>query len=264
MRYQRLFQEEALKITDIPNFCLWVDTKLVEGNHINYTLYNPDVFLKDKEAMRIIKTNIKKNDKAAFEEVFKMYFFESIYGMIQIGHEPKIVPELAYKIDFSAAKPGSKAGVLLYDIAMSWASKKEKGLVPDRDSVSPFAQKVWNYYFTKRNDVKHIPLDDFKKPVTKNKKDDGKLYTKKNIPKEFADKGYDHRSFINQIYMMKKPLNYSNLMKNHNSFLMNLYTELKKGIDEKTLKINIMESIRLGMAIGQAEFFNSIYDYDNN
>lgn len=264
MRYQRLFQEEALKITDIPNFCLWVDTKLVEGNHINYTLYNPDVILKDKEGMTILKKAIKKNSKSEFEEVFKMYFFESISGMIQIGHEAKIVPDLAYKIDFSAAKPGSKAGVLLYDIAMSYVSKKGKGLIPDRFSVSSFAQKVWNYYFTKRTDVKHIPIDDMKSPVTKDKKDDGKLYTKKNIPKEFVDKGYDHRSFINQIYIMKKPLNYSNLMKNHNSFLLNLYTELKKGIDEKNLQVNIMESIRLSMGMAQGEFFNSIYDYDNN
>lgn len=44
-------------------------------------------------------------------------------------------------------------GPLLYDIAMEWVTQMGSSLAPDRGSVSPLAQKVWHYYFYRRDDV---------------------------------------------------------------------------------------------------------------
>lgn len=52
----------------------------------------------------------------------------------------------------------------------------------------------------------------------------GELYTGDNIPDE--DTGYENRNFANHIYMMKKPLDYNKLLKNHNSFFKTLIKNL--------------------------------------
>lgn len=233
--YKRIFQEDALKLSDIKDCCLFVDTQSESGS-INFTLYNPSS----------IVSRLKKSEPII--DVFK----DSILAMVEIGKEGKIkVPQMAWKINFIAAKPESKAGVLMYDIAMSYVSKKGQGLTPDRQSVSQNAQKVWKYYFTKRNDIKKIPIDNYKEPVTKNKKDDGGLYTLKNLSKDDIDKGYNDRSFINYIYVMTKPLNYFGMMKNHNDFLKELYTNFKN--------VELSEFI-IQLRNASAEFFNEIYE----
>ena len=63
----------------------------------------------------------------------------------------------AYVIAGTAAEKGW--GPFLYDIAIEWASMYGEGLVPDRGLVSPEARHVWNYYMTKRGDVKKNQLD---------------------------------------------------------------------------------------------------------
>jgi len=60
-----------------------------------------------------------------------------------------------WHIAFSSAEHG--LGPLLYDLAMEVAGAD--GIMPDRNSVSEEARKVWRYYKTRRSDVKAIPLD---------------------------------------------------------------------------------------------------------
>ena len=69
----------------------------------------------------------------------------------------------------SAAKKGH--GPLMYDIAMSlWGV-----IAPDRRHVSPSASKIWDYYASKRPDVKKLPFDNIEDPKTPQKKDDAML-----------------------------------------------------------------------------------------
>lgn len=59
-----------------------------------------------------------------------------------------------YEVQAVAAMPGW--GPIMYDKTMSITG----GLIPDRLSVSPAAQKVWEYYYHKRPDVTHSPVSD--------------------------------------------------------------------------------------------------------
>lgn len=217
--YKRIFQEEALKLSDAQNYCLFIDTSV--SGYVKFTLYDPSIM---SELINLER--IPSFDK--IKSMFKFKFYDSILAVINIStgkDNPGVkVPKMAYTIQSTAAKPNSGAGVLLYDIVISWVTKKGKGLTPDRQSISNLAQKVWKYYFTKRTDVEHVPVDDFHNPVTKNKNDDGELYTGDNIPDE--DTGYENRNFANHIYMMKKPLDYNKLLKNHNSFFKTLIKNL--------------------------------------
>ena len=50
-------------------------------------------------------------------------------------------------------------GPLLYDVAIEQATISGNGLTSDRESVSPQAQRVWNYYLNNRSDVEEHQLD---------------------------------------------------------------------------------------------------------
>ena len=221
--YKRIFQEKALSLSEAKDFCLWIDISV--ANYVKFVLYDPkplidDIFTGDKG---VIENKIKNR--------FKMVFDDCILSTITIStgkDNPGVkVPNMAYTIQSTAAKPGSGAGVLLYDIVMSWVTNKGKFLTPDRQSISNLAQNVWKYYFTKRKDVQKVPIDDIHNPVTKNKNDDCELYTGDNIPK---DSDYKHRNFANMMYQIKKPLNYISLVKNNKSVLLGLK---KKKVNSK-------------------------------
>jgi hypothetical protein len=64
----------------------------------------------------------------------------------------------AWEVVFSKATPGW--GPLLYDLAMEYATENGGGLMSDRNSVSPSAKKVWDYYMINRKDVTVIQMDD--------------------------------------------------------------------------------------------------------
>jgi len=66
----------------------------------------------------------------------------------------------------SSASADRGWGPLLYDIALEYASKQGGGLTADRASVSSAAERVWDYYLTKRRDVKWKQLDDLKNTLT--------------------------------------------------------------------------------------------------
>jgi len=62
-------------------------------------------------------------------------------------------------------------GPFLYDIAMEIATMRTNGLTPDRYSVSPEAQDVWDYYSKFRSDVKAYQLDDKHNSLTPDESD---------------------------------------------------------------------------------------------
>ena len=69
-------------------------------------------------------------------------------GMIYAEHEQDC--NNSYMVIESEATSGW--GPLLYDIAMEYVWPK--GITSDRESVSPDAKALWNYYLTRRKDVK--------------------------------------------------------------------------------------------------------------
>ena len=68
----------------------------------------------------------------------------------------------------SAAAEGGM-GPTIYDLVMSWA---DKGLMSDRDSVSPSAKHVWDTYCQERDDVEKWALDNVRAPFTTTPLDD--------------------------------------------------------------------------------------------
>ena len=57
-------------------------------------------------------------------------------------------------------------GPMLYDVAMEYATQNGGGLISDRNSVSPAARKVWDYYLSNRGDVTGIQMDDLENTLT--------------------------------------------------------------------------------------------------
>jgi len=50
-------------------------------------------------------------------------------------------------------------GPMMYDTALAYAGKK--GIIPDRQSVSPAARNIWKYYATKRQkEIKVFPISE--------------------------------------------------------------------------------------------------------
>jgi hypothetical protein len=62
-----------------------------------------------------------------------------------------------WEVTASFARPGTGYGPLIYDIAMS----ELKTLAPDRVKTSPSAQKIWDFYSTKRRDVRKVAPVEF-------------------------------------------------------------------------------------------------------
>ena len=60
-------------------------------------------------------------------------------------------------------------GPLAYDVAMEETGGL--GLISDRDSVSPAARAVWDYYLNNRPDVEAEQLDDLNNTLTPDDKD---------------------------------------------------------------------------------------------
>lgn len=105
----------------------------------------------------------------------------------------------------TAAKKGY--GPLIYDIGMALV----KGLIPDRETVSADARKVWSYYKNNRSDVDAKKLDNIMNPKTKTPKDDAFVYEKEG-----------EESPLNYAYFIKNAPEVSKLLNNHKVFLKNL------------------------------------------
>lgn len=59
----------------------------------------------------------------------------------------------------SVGKTQKGWGPLLYDLAIEWSTVYSKGLMSDREEVSPSAQNIWKNYEENRSDVKSTQLD---------------------------------------------------------------------------------------------------------
>jgi hypothetical protein len=127
-----------------------------------YVLYNPavayDVFTSGKKD--------EDGDPQIPKDVVTSGKF--IVGVIAT-HQPSHPSNGAKEIKMTAAVKGY--GPYLYDVVMGM----EGGLIPDRNSVSDKAKKVWGKYQS-RSDVKHQELDDVENPKTPDKADDSKVY----------------------------------------------------------------------------------------
>lgn len=118
----------------------------------------------------------------------------------------------------TSAKKGY--GPLLYDVMLSIAKKKyNSGIQPDRASVSPQARGVWDYYRTKRSDVKATPIDNILRPETPQNIDDAYVH---------RDEGLENRDSVDFVYEIIKPINFEVLSQRHREVLRRAR---KMGID---------------------------------
>lgn len=88
------------------------------------------------------------------EEASQRAALDAIVGLIAMEENRRCD---AYEVKNAAADRGYGPG--LYDVAMTFAQRDGyRGVTPDRDSVSPDAERVWQYSLTRRNDIEAIPL----------------------------------------------------------------------------------------------------------
>lgn len=87
-------------------------------------------------------------------------------------------------LEIVAAAAEKGYGPLLYDFALSLG----KPIMPDRESVSKKASAVWDYFYSKRSDVKKLRLDNKYDPKTPDPYDDSWYHkeTETENPLNFA------------------------------------------------------------------------------
>lgn len=137
------------------------------GPFQTYMLYDAGALLNVLEKM--VKIHGKFINRVSFEDKT----VKAILGVIAVRKKKgtqRGPAWNAHEVEFSAADHGY--GPLMYDIAMKFSG----GLISDRDSVSPSAKKVWNYYLTNREDVVAKPLDDYDDPKTPTPQDDSPVH----------------------------------------------------------------------------------------
>lgn len=174
------FQEEAISPSKAANTGV-AFTKIESGNYIRGYLYKT---LKDPKIIAFAEMSFDSKN-----------------------------PYDSYVLERTAAEKGY--GPLIYDIMLSIADKKDRPVSPDRYSVSKYAKNVWDYYFSKRKDVSHLPIDDEKNPLTRDKKDDGEVHY------SIKDGDLSKRKPIDFVYFIDKPINYRELINNHKEWIAN-------------------------------------------
>lgn len=95
-----------------------------------------------------------------------------VLAMITLGDEMPKDHWGGREVISSGARKGY--GPAIYDLAMSMFGP----LYSDRQSVSPSAQNIWDFYM-KRGDVKRLPFDDIQDPKTPPREDDSEIYPEK-------------------------------------------------------------------------------------
>jgi len=221
--YKSVYKEEAIstsQITSDSRFCLYI------GKEKDYK----DVILYDKTKVINDINNVKN-----------LVNIDSIYCFGEM-ETSKANPYNCWSVIRSAAI--NKFGPFLYDTMLSIAGKN--GLIPDRGSVSKSARNIWEFYFYKRSsEFNLIKIDNFKKPETIDKKDDGFVH--------YPNKEYDNRDIIDYIYYYKdynKHLKFMKVLKNnHSIFLKQLSSQ---GVSPLDFKISLFN-------VG-ADFFSKYYN----
>jgi len=99
----------------------------------------------------------------------------------------------AWMVEASGATHGW--GPLVYDVAIEYASLDGPGLMSDRESVSPYARRVWEYYMNNRSDVTAHQLDDMKDTLTPEWEDNCQQHVamRTSVPAFTAEKSAETR-----------------------------------------------------------------------
>ena len=134
--------KEGLKLDKLKNMALY------RGRYnVIYTIY----LLFDMSLLDDIL------DPKNIDNMKNLSYSQNIYGMIRVRtdyDEDRTECSGAWEVDRAAAKKGW--GPTMYDIVMGDAPN---GIMADRRSVSNEAEKIWDFYYNNRNDIKKNPLD---------------------------------------------------------------------------------------------------------
>jgi len=108
----------------------------------------------------------------------------------------------AWEVRFSYAQKGF--GPLLYDIAMEAVALLGASLTSDREEVSTSAQKIWDYYDTRRPDITSGILDDEIGTLTPDDPDDDcRQDISKSISGEKGDSTAWHQEPISRAFTIR-------------------------------------------------------------
>ncbi len=223
------------------NLALYITTSSVGKK--NFVLYDKQKLLelvKEMDKYRVgdeKKLPLKTRPSNLFNKIVKTIVdFDIIIGKIAIANQ---VHGDAYgtKVIHSVASQKGY-GPLLYDIALT-----DSGLTPDRFHVSGPAQKIWQHYFNKRNDVEKKPLDNKFDPKTEDTFDDSKLH-------DLNDK-----SPLDYAYFLKTKVDVQKLISNHSSFLNDFNVYFDKSNPEQNEKFACEMILDAGI-----KFFQKKYD----
>jgi hypothetical protein len=172
-----------------------------------YILYDPNV------ALKVFEKAAKSTDDEPKIPPKLINSGKFILGTITTN-KPGHPSNGAAEIKMTAAVKGY--GPFLYDIVMGM----EGGLIPDRNSVSDLAKKIWARY-QKRVDVKHYKLDDYEHPETPEKSDDAAVYPGKG------------ENPLNYSYEINRTPEAGELMARHEDLIDLL--QKRMGYDESTI-----------------------------
>jgi hypothetical protein len=172
------------------------------------------------------------DDNVIDPDAWSSTILNNVYATLTTSGVQKKKQWGASEIRSSAAESGY--GPLIYDIAMAL----ESGLISDRDSVSPAARKVWNFYKNNRKDVEIKKLDDLDNPKTSSTFDDAIV---------FDDN--DDANPLNYAYFINKSPNVSSLQSNDKK--IRTYHEKAS----KKLNLGPSTDFDLMMQMSSSEFF---------
>lgn len=165
-----------------------------------------------KNALRPLTIFLMKADPetGAEKEIGKIYVghIDPVLGRCQPRTQDGKTLGTAWEVKWSSATEGW--GPLLYDVAMEAAAMLDRTLTSDRDEVSSSAQRVWNYYATRRPDVIQGVLDDERGTLTPDiESDNCGQWMSKSIASDKGDPNKWHEEPVSRAYTVKK--NYPNI-----------------------------------------------------
>jgi hypothetical protein len=143
------------------------------------TLWNPSVLL--PIIQRVVEFDM--GDDEFMDYVVHERMDSWVVGAIDLASKASVNHWAASEVRASVANKGY--GPIMYDLAMELFG----AIYADRESVSPAAEKVWDYYLKNRKDVKKLPFDDIDEPKTPPEIDDSQVYNDDRPALNYAYEG---------------------------------------------------------------------------
>lgn len=148
----------------------------------------------------------------------------------------------AKEVRQSAAQQGF--GPVMYDLAMEDAGS----LMSDRESVSDSAEKIWTYFYNKRDDVLKMKLDNVFKPETDTEEDDAVIFAdvedvkvKDKSGEEKKTKKYTRkREPLNYAYMSSNATSIADLKSAHKKLMNMLHKSVRADVNDMEAKLHEM------------------------